>query len=122
MLDQITEPGFMEHVQAMGDRFEDGFAELRSRYEIVAGWRQRGLMIGFELIDPRMGLAMSAALAQNGVLAVFAKHRPNTVQIMPPLIIQPDEVDFVLEALERSLAFITLHPEMVELIPGVGVI
>ncbi len=122
MLDQITEPGFMEHVQAMGDRFDDGFAELRSRYEIVAGWRQRGLMIGFELIDPRMGPAMSAALAQNGVLAVFANHRPNTVQIMPPLIIQPDQVDFVLEALDRSLAFITLHPEMMELIPAVGVI
>jgi putrescine aminotransferase len=122
MLDQITEPGFMEHVRMMGDRFEDGFAELRSRYEIVAGWRQRGLMIGFELIDPHLGPAMSAALAQNGVLAVFANHRPNTVQIMPPLIIQPDEVDFVLDALDRSLAFITLHPEMVELIPDVGVI
>jgi putrescine aminotransferase len=122
MLEQITEPGFMEHVQAMGDRFEDGFAELHSRYEIVADWRQRGLMIGFELIDPRMGPAMSAALAQNGVLAVFANHRPNTIQIMPPLIIQPDEVDFVLEALDRSSAFITLHPEMMELIPAVGVI
>jgi putrescine aminotransferase len=122
MLDQITEPGFMEHVQAMGDRFEDGFAELRSRYEIVAGWRQRGLMIGFELIDPRMGPAMSVALAQNGVLAVFANHRLNTVQIMPPLVIQPDEVDFVLEAMDRSLAFLTAHPEMVELIPEVGVI
>jgi acetylornithine/succinyldiaminopimelate/putrescine aminotransferase len=121
MLDQITEPGFMEHVQAMGERFEDGFAELQSRYTIVAGWRQRGLMIGFELVDPRMGPAMSVALAQNGVLAVFANHRPNTVQIMPPLIIQPEEVDFVLEGLDRSLAFLTEHPEMLAMIPDVGV-
>jgi putrescine aminotransferase len=122
MLDQITEPGFMDHVRAMGDRFEDGFAELRSRYEIVTGWRQRGLMIGFELVDPRMGLTMSAILAQNGVLAVFANHRPSTIQIMPPLIIQPNEVDFVLEALDRSLSFLTMHPEMLELIPDVGVV
>jgi acetylornithine/succinyldiaminopimelate/putrescine aminotransferase len=78
-------------------------------------------MIGFELVDPRMGPAMSVALAQNGVLAVFANHRPNTVQIMPPLIIQPDEVDFVLEGLERSLAFLTMHPEMLAMIPDVGV-
>ncbi len=120
-LDQTTEPGFMEHVQAMGERFEDGFVELRSRHQIVAGWRRRGLMIGFELVDPRMGPAMSVALAQNGVLAVFANHRPSTIQIMPPLIIQPDEVDFVLEALERSLTFLTAHPEMAELIPNVGV-
>ncbi len=121
MLDQITEPGFMEHVQAMGERFEAGFAALQPRDAIVAGWRRRGLMIGFELADPRMGPAMSMALAQNGVLAVFANHRPNTVQIMPPLIIQPDEVGFVLEGLERSLAFLTAHPEMLAMIPDVGV-
>ena len=121
MLDQITEPGFMEHVQAMGERFEAGFVELQSRYSIVAGWRRRGLMIGFELTDPRMGPAMSVALGKNGVLAIFANHRPSTVQIMPPLIIQPDEVDFVLEALDRSLAFLTAYPEMLTMIPEVGV-
>ena len=116
MFDQITEPGFMEHVQAMGNRFEDGFAGLRSRHDIVAGWRRRGLMIGFELTDPRMGVAMASLLAQNGVLAVFADHRPGTVQIMPPLIIQAEEVDFVLEALDRSLAFLSVHPEMVQMV------
>jgi putrescine aminotransferase len=120
-LDQITEPGFMQHVQAMGDRFEDGFVELRLRYDIIAGWRRRGLMIGLEMVTPRMGPAMVAAMVQNGVLTIFANHRLSTIQIKPPLIIQPDEVDFVLEALERSLAFLTMHPEMVELIPEVGV-
>jgi putrescine aminotransferase len=121
MFDQITEPGFMQHVQAMGDRFEDGLAGLRSRYEMVAGWRRRGLMIGFEMTDAPMGPALSALLAQNGVLAVFANHRPSTIQIMPPLIIQPGEVDFVLEALDRSLLFLNEHPEMLELIPSVGI-
>jgi putrescine aminotransferase len=116
MLDQTTEAGFLEHVQSMGDRFEEGFKDLQSRYDIVSGWRRRGLMIGFELADPRMGVAMSAVLAQNGVLAVFADLRPATVQIMPPLIIQPEEVDFVLEALDNSLKFISDHPEMLEMV------
>jgi acetylornithine/succinyldiaminopimelate/putrescine aminotransferase len=120
-LDQIAEPGFMEHVQRMGDRFEQGFLELRGCYPLVAGWRRRGLMIGFELVEPRMGPAMVVALAQNGVLAIFANYRPSTLQIKPPLIIQPGEVDFVLEAMDRSLAFLTAHPEITELIPQVGV-
>jgi acetylornithine/succinyldiaminopimelate/putrescine aminotransferase len=120
MFDQITEPGFMEHVQAMGHRFEAGFAELKSRYDIVAGWRRRGLMIGFELADTRLGLAMSPLLAQHGVLAVFADHRPSTLQIMPPLIIQPSEVDFVLEALDHSLAFLVAHPEMLQMVSALG--
>jgi acetylornithine/succinyldiaminopimelate/putrescine aminotransferase len=121
MLDQITEPGFMEHVQAMGECFETGFADLRARYPaLVAGWRRRGLMMGFEVADERLGLAMSPLLAQHGVLAVFADHRPNTVQIMPPLIIQPAEVDFVLEALDRSLAFAIAHPELLEMVSSVS--
>jgi acetylornithine/succinyldiaminopimelate/putrescine aminotransferase len=120
-LDQITEPGFMQHVEAMGKRFDDGFVELRSRYDIVAGWRRRGLLMGFELVDPRMGPAMVVALAQNGVLSIFANYRLDTLQFKPPLIIQSDEVEFVLEALDRSLAFLTAHPEMLELVPEVGV-
>ena len=59
---------------------------------------------------------MSAILAQNGVLAVFADLRPTTVQILPPLIIQAEEVDFVLDALDRSLKFVSDHPEMLEMV------
>jgi putrescine aminotransferase len=117
MLEQITEPGFLEHVQAMAGRFADGFAELQSRYTIVAEVRQRGLMIGFELAEPKMGPLMSMALAQHGVLAVFASHRPSTIQIMPPLIIQPGEVDFVLQALEKSLVILSTEPERLGAIP-----
>ena len=121
MLDQITEPGFLEHVQAMGERFEAGFADLQARYPaLVAGWRRRGLMMGLEMTDERLGLAMSPLLAQNGVLAVFADHRPSTVQLMPPLIIQPAEVDFVLEALDRSLTFAQAHPELLEMVSSVS--
>jgi acetylornithine/succinyldiaminopimelate/putrescine aminotransferase len=107
MLDQITEPGFLEHVKEMGEQFAAGFANLQSRYSIVAEVRQRGLMIGFEMSDARLGPLMSMALFQNGVLAVFADYRPSTVQIMPPLIIQPDEVDFVLGALERACTMLS---------------
>jgi putrescine aminotransferase len=120
-LEQTTEPGFLEHVQAMGQRFEDRSVELRSRYEIVTDWRQRGLMIGLELADPRLGIALFATMIHNGVAAFFANYRTSTVLIRPPLIIQADEVDYVLEALDRSLAFVTAHPEMADLIPEVGV-
>jgi acetylornithine/succinyldiaminopimelate/putrescine aminotransferase len=78
-------------------------------------------MIGLDLAEARMGPAMVAIIAQNGVLSMFANYRPGTLQIRPPLIIQPDEVDFVLEALDRSLAFLTAHPEVLDLVPEVGV-
>jgi putrescine aminotransferase len=122
MLDEITQPGFMEHVETMGRRFEAGFADLKSRHDIVAGWRRRGLFMGFELTDPRLGPAMTVALATNGVLAIFANHHPATMQVIPPLIIQPDEVDFVLEAMDKALAFLAANPHVVEMVDGIGVI
>lgn len=89
----------------MGERFSAGFERLKAQYPIIAGWRQRGLMIGLEMIDERLGPLMSMGLAHHGVLAVFANHQPSTLQIMPPLVIQPDEVDFVLTALDRTTAW-----------------
>jgi putrescine aminotransferase len=118
VLDQITEPGFMEHVQAMAVRFSNGFSTLKASYPVVTKVRQRGLFIGFELAHAKMGPAMTMLLAQNGVLAVFANHRPNTIQVLPPLIIQPDEADFVLNALDRSLqALVANQPPLVSM-PG----
>lgn len=105
MLDQITEPGFLAHVQEMGDRLKAGLEGLWADYpDLVVDVRGRGLMIGLELADDRLGPMMSIGLAHNGVLALFADLRPSTVQIKPPLIIQPHEVDEVLEAVDRALA------------------
>jgi len=107
MLDQITEPGFLTHVREMGERLKAGLEKLRSDYpHLVVDVRGRGLMIGLELADDRLGPMMSAALAHNGVLALFADLRPSTVQIKPPLIIQSHEVDQVLEAADRALAYL----------------
>jgi acetylornithine/succinyldiaminopimelate/putrescine aminotransferase len=115
MLDEICRPGFLEHVEEMGERFESGFSRLRDAHpEVVAGWRRRGLMMAFELVEDRFGPMMTYALGKNGVIAVFSDFRPRAMQIMPPLIIQPGEVDEVLEAMDRAL-------DMVEEMVGAGV-
>ncbi len=108
MLDEICRPGFLEHVEAMGQRFEMGFGRLMAAYpELVTGWRRRGLMIAFELSDDALGPMMTRALGLNGVIAVFCDFRRRAMQIMPPLIIQPAEVDEVLEAMDRALALVS---------------
>jgi len=103
MLDEITRPGLLEHVNEMGTLFAEGLADLGRRFpEVQVAVRQRGLMIGVETAGEMMGMMMSVQLARNGVLAFFAENHKSTVIIMPPLVIEPDEVRFVLEALEAS--------------------
>lgn len=103
MLDQITEPGFLEHVQETGDRFQEGLALLEKKYpQILTEVRQRGLLIGLQMVDERCGPLLTQALGQNGVLSIFAGLDPSVTIIMPPLIVTEEEVDLVLEALDRS--------------------
>jgi len=105
MLDQITRPGFLDHVRQMGDRFVAGFERLRQGYpDLVAGWRQRGLMIGFDLTDDSLGPMMTYTLGHNGVIAVFSDFRQRAMQILPPLVITAEQVDEVLAAMDRALA------------------
>ncbi|MGQ9571873.1 MAG: aspartate aminotransferase family protein [Dehalococcoidia bacterium] len=104
MLDQITEPGFLTHVQQMGERFAEGLAALKRKHpKLVTEVRQRGLMIGVDMANDICGPLMVRAMGQRGVISIYAHLRPSTLQLMPPLIIKPGEVDEVLDALDLSL-------------------
>ena len=95
------------HVREMGRRFDAGFARLKDKYpDLVAGWRRRGLMMGFELTNDTLGPMMTYALGHHGILAIFADFRPSTLQVMPPLIIQPDEVQEVLAGFDHALGMV----------------
>jgi putrescine aminotransferase len=104
MLDQVSEPAFLAHVQQMGQRFAEGLAALHKKHaRIVSEVRQRGLMIGLEMANEMCGPLMARAMGQHGVISVYAHLRPSTLQLMPPLIIEAEEVDEVLGALDASL-------------------
>ena len=105
MLNQTTEPGFLEHVRAMGERFGAGIASLQEKYpSVLKGLNRRGLMMGVVMAREECGALMARALARRGVIAVYSGYNPHILQLMPPLIIQPDEVDEVLDACDGALA------------------
>lgn len=119
MLDEITSPGFLEHVREMADAFHLGLSELGGVFpDVQEGFRQKGLMIGIDTPYDSTGLALSVELYKNGVLAIFADNRPRTMIIMPPLIISRKQVEEVLVALERS--YEAIRNLLPELRPSVG--
>jgi putrescine aminotransferase len=68
--------------------------------------RQRGLMMGLKLTDPACGPLLTLAGFQHGLLTIYANNDTSVSQILPPLVIQPDEVEQVLGALDRMLAWV----------------
>ncbi len=101
VLNILEEPGFLKHVLAMSELFRRGFADLKERHpQVVVEFRQRGMMMGMKLADARLGPLATQLGFQNGLLTIFANNDPSVLQILPPLIIQPDEANLVLERLE----------------------
>lgn len=105
MLEQVTAPGFLEHVRDMGALLGRELARLQGKHSgVVLGVRQRGLMVGLQTSDERFGPLLTSLLGQNGILALYANNRPSTLIIMPPLIIEPRQIGEVIAALDVSLA------------------
>lgn len=105
LLDRVSDPDFLAHVREMGERFAEGFESLREKYpKLLVGVRQRGLMMGLVHPEESHGFLMTGLMARHGVIALFSNNDKRVLQVMPPLVIRPEEVDEVLASLDASYA------------------
>jgi putrescine aminotransferase len=105
VVDKLTEPGFLEHVRAMGDRLVAGFDELCGRHPgVLVGHRGLGLMRALDTPAPEVCSRLMFAALGEGVLAIYSNNRRESLQVMPPLVITAGEVDEVLDGLDRAAA------------------
>jgi putrescine aminotransferase len=104
VLDILQEQGFLENVRAMAEVFADGFVQLKTKYPgLLVDTRQRGLMMGLKLADPRLGPLFTKMGFEVGLLAIYANNDPAVVQLLPPLIIRQAQVLQVLQMIDSIL-------------------
>jgi acetylornithine/succinyldiaminopimelate/putrescine aminotransferase len=104
-LELTAEPGFLEQVTQLAERFSGGFEQLQSRYpETLVGIRQVGLMVGLVFADDSCGPLMTKRMYDEGVLAIWANNDPRVLQFLPPLVMDDLEAEETLGVLDRSLA------------------
>ncbi len=100
VLDLMTAPGFLDHVQAMGNLFRKGLDDLAVRYPAsVIHIRGMGLLLGIDYKGDRA--AFISALRRNGLLTVGAGD--TVVRFAPPLIITDADVAKALDILAQTL-------------------
>ena len=97
VLDLIDDPVLLRHVRELG-------AYLRESLEAVAGVREtrgRGLMVGVRLEEGIDAAAVGADLLDRGL--VVNVPRPDTLRLLPPLMIDSDHVDKAVELIRECL-------------------
>ena len=101
-LQTIENEGLLEHVQRVGAYLHERLSDGLSGQQSVIDIRGRGLMLGIELDRPA-GVLVKQGLEQGIVFNVTAD---TVVRLLPPLIFDQRDVDYLLE---RLLPLIRQH-------------
>ncbi|HET9110737.1 MAG TPA: aminotransferase class III-fold pyridoxal phosphate-dependent enzyme, partial [Ktedonobacterales bacterium] len=110
---QAAEKGdyFIERLNGLAARYD-------SIYEKITG---KGLLIGQHFHDGEVGYKVAAGLFQRGVLISGTLTNAQTIRIEPPLVIEYDEIDEVLNRLEDTLKAVSNAPVSGEIVSLAGV-
>jgi predicted acetylornithine/succinylornithine family transaminase len=97
VLEIVDDPVLLRHVRGLG-------ADLREKLEAldgVAETRGRGLMVGVGLAEGIDAAAVGADLLERGL--VVNVPRPDTLRLLPPLVIDSDHVDLAVGLIGEAL-------------------
>ena len=100
-LDMVLAPGFLEHVQTVGNYMRQQLAGLISEHpSVFEELRGQGLMLGLKMRVPNTDFV--AAARKHGLLIVGAGE--NVVRLLPPLIVTEDQVREAVKLLTDTAA------------------
>jgi len=99
-----SDPNFLERVQEAGRKVREGLDIIQNNYpKFFTGIRQTGLMIGLELRDEYGGPALTKTAYDEDLLMIYANNDTSVSQFLPPLTITNEEIDLVMEKLDRAM-------------------
>jgi len=111
VLDVMSEPGFLDHVTAMGERLRQALEQMIPNHDhLFDSVRGKGLMMGLKLKDTAVSRDFVAHLRDHhGLLTVAAGD--NVVRILPPLVIEESHIgEFVQKMSEGARAYAPAVP------------
>ncbi|GAV59938.1 Aminotran_3 domain-containing protein [Cephalotus follicularis] len=100
------------HCADVGTHLIGRLKDLQQRYDIIGDVRGRGLMVGIEFVSDRKEKTPAKAeaavllekLRELGVLVGKGGLHANVFRVKPPMCFTKDDADFLVDALEYSLA------------------
>jgi 4-aminobutyrate aminotransferase-like enzyme/Ser/Thr protein kinase RdoA (MazF antagonist) len=112
VLDIVDEEGLMENAKLMGAKLKDGLVKLQTRHPLIGDVRGCGLFIGLDLVEDRESKEPATAAADY-VINRLREHRilmgtegpaHNILKIRPPITIEEDDVNMILQVMGEVLS------------------
>lgn len=99
VFDLFEKMNILDHVNEIAPYLEQRLDELVEKYEFITARRGKGLMQGLVLEGKAPGEVVNKAI-ENGLLVITAGS--NVLRFVPPLVITKENVDEMIEILEKS--------------------
>ncbi len=104
MLKIQSNPEFLSHVKEMGNIFGEGLKGIVEEFtDILKETRGRGLMWGLDFIDKEDCQLSMLSIIKEGVLLNYCGNKKDTLIIMPPLIVQKEEIKEIFLRIRQGL-------------------
>ena len=101
VIDVVTGEGFLDRVKHSGLLFKQKLAALKDRHaSVLAEVRGEGLLMGLRMVPP-VGEMVDALRAENMITVAAGD---NVVRLLPPLIINDEEIDEAVARVDRACA------------------
>jgi acetylornithine/succinyldiaminopimelate/putrescine aminotransferase len=125
----LDDDNLLENAQMMGDLLGRRLQALAPKYEFIKEVRWRGLMLAIEFHKPK-SLKLRTAwatvnslnedlfcqaitiplLADHGILTQVAGNRMTTIKLIPPLMINEDDVEWFVTAFDKVMTDLHRFP------------
>jgi acetylornithine/succinyldiaminopimelate/putrescine aminotransferase len=104
MLDIQSDPVFLNHVKEMGKLFSNGLEEIADdNSELIKGVRGRGLMWGMEFKKETFGQLAMLSIIKEGVLQNYCGNKKDTLIMMPPLVVNEEEIEEIIKRIGEGV-------------------
>jgi 4-aminobutyrate aminotransferase-like enzyme/Ser/Thr protein kinase RdoA (MazF antagonist) len=114
VLDIVDDEGLQDNARTMGARLIDGLHALEQKHACVGDVRGMGLFLGVELINPDGSESTAICsyvknrMRDHRILIGSEGPKDNILKIRPPLTIDSDDVDMIIQTLDRILSEIQI--------------
>jgi len=104
MLDIQSDPMFLSHVKEMSKLFGEGLEEIANKHpKLIKEVRGRGLMWGVEFNSETLGQFAMLSIIKEGVLQNYCGNKKDTLIMMPPLIVNEEEIEEIVKRIREGV-------------------
>lgn len=111
VLKEIIERDLLENTRRQGERLRSGFQRLAEKYPVIGDIRGKGLLQGMEFVkdlntkerfpdNNPLGTRVGKRALEHGLISRFD---PHWIALGPPLVSTEEDIDAMVEILDRSL-------------------